>query len=260
VTDVLVLCYHAVSDRWPSLLAVTSEQFERQLVLLTRRGYRGTTFARAATSPPADRTLAVTFDDGYRSVFTHALPILERLGLPATVFVPTDFVDRDGPMSWPGIDEWVGGPYEEELVGMSWNELAALGKAGWEIGSHTCSHPHLSRVDDAALARELRESRRVCEQHLGSCSTLALPYGDGDERVARAAGKAGYEAVAGLNHRASARTGWPRVGVYPTDGPNRFRLKVARSVRRVQDSLARSRRVEARIDGTRPGRPRAEPR
>ena len=100
--DVLVLCYHGVSERWPSYLAVTPNQMARQLGFLVDRGFRGATFEQAVTSPPARRTLAVTFDDGYRSVMTHALPILERLGLPGTVFVPTDFVGRDGPMSWPG--------------------------------------------------------------------------------------------------------------------------------------------------------------
>jgi len=236
VGDVLVLCYHAVSDRWPSPLAVTPRQLETQLRVLLRRGYRGAPFAQAVTSPPAELSLAVTFDDGYRSVLTHALPVLARLGLTATVFVPTDFVGVDAPMSWPGIEQWVGGPYEDELRGMSWDELASLRDAGWEIGSHTCSHPWLSRLDDGALGRELAESRRACEAHVGPCRTLALPYGDGDARVEGAAAAAGYRAVAGLPGASGPRSGWPRVGIYPADRPGRFRLKVARPVRRVRSA------------------------
>lgn len=232
--DVLVLCYHAVSDRWASPLAVTPDQLERQLGLLVRRGYRGATFERAVTAPPSSsRTLAVTFDDGYRSVFTHARGILERLGLPGTVFVPTDLIGGRAPLSWPGIDHWLGGPHEHELTGMSWDELRSLQEAGWEIGSHTCSHPRLSQLDDRELLHELRDSRRVCEQRLGDCRTLALPYGDGDARVVPAAMAAGYAAVAGLpSHRVSS-PGWPRVGVYPADRLGRFRVKVARPVRTV---------------------------
>jgi len=236
VADVLVLCYHAVSDGWPSPLAVTPERLERQLTALIRRGYRGATFEQAATAPPSSRTLAVTFDDGYLSVLTAARPVLDRLGLPATVFVPTDFVGADGPMRWPGIDEWVGGAHEHELVGMSWEQLGSLRDAGWEIASHTCSHPHLSRLGDAALAHELRESRRVCEDRLGSCRTLALPYGDGDGRVLAAAHDAGYAAVAGLPGRGTPSAGWQRVGVYPADGRWRFAVKVARPVRRLRAS------------------------
>jgi peptidoglycan/xylan/chitin deacetylase (PgdA/CDA1 family) len=248
VADVLVLCYHAVSDRWPSALAVSPERLERQLAMLVRRGYRGATFERAITAPPASRTLAVTFDDGYLSVLTHARPVLDRLGLPATVFVPTDFVGTDSPMQWPGIDEWVGGAHEEELRGMTWEQLGSLRDAGWEIGSHTCSHPRLSRLGDAALTRELRESRRACEDRLGSCRTLALPYGDGDARVLAAARDAGYVAVAGLPGRGTPSAGWRRVGIYPADGQGRFAVKVARPVRRLRRSgVARPLEAVARI-------------
>ena len=92
--------------------------------------------------------LAVTFDDAYRSVIELAFPILSRLGLVGTVFVPTRFAGGEEPMSWPGIDQWVGGPHERELVPMSWEELGRLAEAGWEIGSPHVSHPRLTQVAD----------------------------------------------------------------------------------------------------------------
>jgi peptidoglycan/xylan/chitin deacetylase (PgdA/CDA1 family) len=64
MSDVLVLCYHAVSVRWPAELSVTPERLEEQLRLLVRRGFKGATFHQAVIAPPAPRTLAVTFDDG----------------------------------------------------------------------------------------------------------------------------------------------------------------------------------------------------
>ena len=68
MSDVLVLCYHAVSERWPAPLSVTPEQLDRQLSLLHRRGFHGVTLSEALAGLPADRVLAVTFDDAYRSV------------------------------------------------------------------------------------------------------------------------------------------------------------------------------------------------
>lgn len=65
-------------------------------------------------------------------------------------------------MSWPGIDEWIGGPYEQELMPMSWESLRATAEAGWEIGPHTVSHPHLTTRDDAELREELVQSREKC--------------------------------------------------------------------------------------------------
>src|SRR5215210_3808504 len=100
-SDVLILCYHAVSRTWPADLSVTPEQLERQLGRLVARGYRGATFTEALARPVRGKVLAVTFDDAYRSVLERAFPILSDLRLPATVFVPTDFAGTERPMSWP---------------------------------------------------------------------------------------------------------------------------------------------------------------
>src|SRR5205085_9051635 len=86
LSDVLVLCYHAVSPTWGASLSVTPDEFESQLRTLLRRGWRGATFRDAVLRPPWPRTLAVTFDDAFLSVLELAHPILARLGLPATVF------------------------------------------------------------------------------------------------------------------------------------------------------------------------------
>src|SRR5215212_4687937 len=91
MSDVLVLCYHAVSEHWPADLAVFPDRLDVQLRYLVARGYRGATFTTAVVDRPYRRTLAVTFDDAYASVLELGFPILERLGLPGTVYVPTSF-------------------------------------------------------------------------------------------------------------------------------------------------------------------------
>ena len=226
----LVLCYHAVSDRWPSELAISAEQLERQLRALLARGYRAVTFSEAVAAPRASNALAVTFDDGYRSVIDHGLPVLQRLGVPATLFMPSAFVDGP-PLSWPGIDHWLEGPFADELAPLSWAALRSLADAGWEIGSHTCSHPHLTSVSDGQLRRELAESRAELEHGLGRrCRSLAYPFGSVDGRVVEAARSAGYEAAATLPIRLGRAEplAWPRIGLYRTDGARRFRIKVSR--------------------------------
>jgi peptidoglycan/xylan/chitin deacetylase (PgdA/CDA1 family) len=241
VNDILVLCYHAVSERWPADLSITPGQLEEQLSFLVERGYRGVTFTKAVTNPPPGRVLAVTFDDAYHSVLELGLPILSRLGLPGSVYVPTDFAGTERPMSWPGIDQWVGGQFEPELAPMSWEDLGRLAHEGWEIGSHTCSHPRLTALDGAALDSELRASREVCEERLGRpCVSLAYPYGDHDARVVEAAGAAGYRVAGTLATRFGSREplSWPRVGVYFGDDRRRFRTKVSPWVRRLRTSRA----------------------
>jgi len=249
MSDVLVLCYHAVSERWPASLSVTPQALADQLGLLVRRGYRGVTFTEAVTQHGAGRRVAVTFDDGYVSVLRLAFPILARLGLPATVFVPTAYVDSGRLLSWPGVDVWLGTEHEAELAGMSWDALGRLREEGWEIGSHTRTHARLPDVDDAALRDELTGSKAVCERRLGTpCRAVAYPYGAVDDRVAAAAGAAGYVAGATLPHGFAdpAPLRWPRVGVFHKDGSRRFRLKASSSVRRARGSPAWTRFERAR--------------
>lgn len=241
LNDTIVLGYHAVSDEWPSLLAVRPKAFEAQVSRMIDRGYRGVTFHDAVHGKPVGKRFAVTFDDSYLSVLEGAFPVLSRLGVPATVFVPTDYVDGGKPMRWSGIEQWSDGPYAAELTPMSWDQLARLRDAGWEIGSHTQSHPHLTEIGDESLDAELQGSKRACEQHLGEpCRSLAYPYGDFDDRVVAAARRAEYSSACTLpaRLRAPSPLRWPRVGIYPSDDEVwRFRAKTSAVVRAVRASF-----------------------
>jgi len=131
--------------------------------------------ARAAR--PADRTaVSLTFDDGRESDAVVALPELQRRDFRATFFVTTGLVGTQGFLSWK----------------QAW----ALVQAGMEIGSHTCSHPVLTRLAPDELDRELRVSKRELEDRLGqSITSLSVPHGFYDARVIAAAVSAGYEHV-----------------------------------------------------------------
>ena len=156
-------------------------------------------------------------------------------------------------MAWPGIDHWIGGPHEDELVPMSWEELGRLADDGWEIGSHTRTHPRLPQIEQAALAEELAGSRAECEAQLSTpCTSLAYPYGDHDPAVVEATRAAGYTAAGALGGRVRSASAmqWPRVGIYHADGDLRFGLKASRSVRRLRAS--RAWRIRFLISGRRP--------
>ena len=240
MSDVLALGYHGISASWPAETTVTPERLEAQLTHLVAQGYRGATFSDALTAPPAARTVAVTFDDAHRSVLELALPIMSRLRLVGTVFVPTAYADG-GLMSWPGIAQWMGGPHEPELRCMTWDELRSLAELGWEIGSHTRSHPHLTDLDGPALAAELRESREECEDALGRpCRSLAYPYSDFDDRVVRAALETGYHFAATIPRAVQPPLPlrWPRIGVYSHNSDRRFRLRVSQRLRVARGSSA----------------------
>jgi peptidoglycan/xylan/chitin deacetylase (PgdA/CDA1 family) len=237
--DVLVLCYHAVSARWRSALAVTPDALRRQLERVLDRGYEATTFTRAVHDPPAARTVAVTFDDGFRSVRDVALPVLESLGVRATVFVPTALVGGSEPLAWPGLEHAADESDRGELHPLGWQDVAHLAALGWEIGSHTRTHPRLPELDDRALTAELRGSRDDCAAALGrECDAVAYPYGVLDARVVAAAAAAGYRAGAsppGSRFGHPALT-WPRIGLYERDERARLAAKLSPGMRRLQRS------------------------
>lgn len=226
----LVFCYHALSIDWDAPLSTQPDMFELQLRMVMRRGYRPARFSELVAARGDEGLFAITFDDAFRSVFTLALPILERHQAIATLFVPTDPVDAGGPLAWAGVDHWLQTRFRAELEPMSWSEIGELMERGWEIGSHTCTHPRLTECDDATLATELGRSRAVCEERLSiPCSSIAYPYGDHDDRVAAAVQDAGYRAAAALPGVLRSRDPlrWPRIGVYHVDTERRFALKIS---------------------------------
>jgi peptidoglycan/xylan/chitin deacetylase (PgdA/CDA1 family) len=234
-SDLFALCYHAVSPTWPAPLSIEPELLDRQLGMLARRGYVGVPAREALAGEAPERAVILTFDDAYRSVLELAKPILDRHGMRASVFVPTVWAGREEPMTWPGIDQWMGGEHEHELMCMTWDQLRELDAAGWEVGSHTQTHPRLPEVaDDVVLANELEVSRVEVEERIGTgCDTIAYPYGAYDERVVEATGRAAYRYGLTLPGRLHPprNLAWPRVGVYHVDRGWRFRLKVARPFR-----------------------------
>lgn len=237
--DLLVLCYHGVSETWPEDTAVRPAALDDQLSALRRAGYRGATIGQALSGALEGKVAVVTFDDALRSVLELAAPIMDRLGFPGTIYAATDYVG--GAATWEGYDEWAGTEHDGELRCMSWDDLRGLAARGWEVGSHTVTHPRLSRIDEGSIATELTESKRVCEEQIGmACEALAYPYSDYDARAVRAAAAAGYRSAVSVPTRpvSPLPLEWPRVVVSREDSTRRILMR-ARARRLGPGALAR---------------------
>ncbi len=180
-----ILAFHSIDDS-QSVLSFHPAQLERLLDGLLEEGVTfvplaelaggaGTGAAVAATLvASASPRVALTFDDGLRSVHAAVLPRLAARKLPFTVYVVTDWVGRDN--RWPSQPS---GIPRFELMG--WSELAELQAAGAQIGGHTANHVHCKGLSDAEAVRELVASKRALEQRLGQPVThFAYPYGTFD--------------------------------------------------------------------------------
>ena len=185
-----ILMYHSVADEPPRTtrrLAVGPAALREQLAWLADNGYSGMTFCDAARlllrSELPERTVVLTFDDGYADFVTAALPLLQRYGFPATLFVTTGWVADAGSNS-------AGTPQDRTL---RWKQIRELAQTGIEIGAHGHSHAALDELSPADLRRELTHSRALLEDNIGqSVLTVAYPFGYSNQAVRRAAHEAGY--------------------------------------------------------------------
>lgn len=220
--DVLVLCYHGIAPE-SRHGEVTPAALRAQLKLVAERGYAWTTFTEAVLGNHDRRVAAVTFDDGIASAIEHGLSVLDELDVPGTMFLRLDMLGVTGSLSA--------------------TDATRLVAHGWEVGSHTISHPVLTKVDDASLRDELVLSKAEIERLTGrTCTSVAYPTGRADARVVSAAVAAGYVAGAALEGAIDVRPSalaWPRVGVRGDDTLRVFGLKCSRSVRRMRSSWAR---------------------
>lgn len=194
-----ILNYHEITgepprDDWAQM-RTPRPLFEAQMQWLVSAGYRAVTVETAVAhlrgegAWPAERVVALTFDDGFRNFLTEAWPCLRRLGLPSTLCVATDLLEQDPSR-------------------LRWSELRALMASGLvSCAAHSVTHRTLRRLPPGELARELRDSKRRIEEELQRpVSALAYPYGSYDAfdattiAQARAAGfVAAMTTIAGTN-------------------------------------------------------------
>jgi len=216
-TDLVVLLYHEVPDE-------SKQAFAAQIDRVLKKGRVVDLACRPLRLQPGIN-VAITFDDALSSSFRNGVEELLRRGLPVLVFVPTGFLGR--PPGWIRHSQH---PAVSDPV-LSSDELRHYSRRGVCFGSHTVSHPHLSRVRDDQLMRELVDSRKELESVLGgTVDMLAFPYGDYDERVLTRARRAGYRAVFGSIPERSAMSldGFllARVSVCMSDPVSGFDLKI----------------------------------
>lgn len=169
-----IITYHSL-DGSGSPISVDPTQFRRDVRWLAEHGFQARTLseclAQLRAGTLAERSIALTFDDGFLNTLTIALPTLAQYGFVASVFVVTEFVG--GSNDWPTQPSGV-----PRLPLMDWSGVRDLQTAGWEVGSHTRTHPDLSKLPSDVARREISESQSALQQRLGSSvATFAYPYG-----------------------------------------------------------------------------------
>ncbi len=168
-----ILMYHSISQESQSGLppaartATDPFTFRQQMRSLITAGCNPADLSqlvgwlRDGVRPP-NKTVVITFDDGLRDFYTHALPVLQELSFPATVFLPTGFIAASRRSF-------------KKAECLTWSEVREIHKAGIRLGSHSVSHADLSELPKVEIMRDLAVSKAEIERQIGA-SVLAFAY------------------------------------------------------------------------------------
>jgi len=184
---VSVLTYHHFSEKCTNRLCLPVDEFARQMAFLKKEGYRTVNMKELLNfidyrEPLPRKAVAITIDDGYRSVYDLAYPILKKHGFTATLFIYTDFIDNS-----PNA--------------LTWDQLREMGQAGFEVEAHTITHADLTlkrKGESQAkyvqrIEQELKIPCELIKKHLGQNPVwLAYPYGRWNNLVVSMAREIGY--------------------------------------------------------------------
>jgi len=219
-----ILTFHDIDDS-TSAISFPPDVFRRTMRRFAKEGYRTISLLRlveylSGGKPFPDRSLAITFDDGYESIYTEAFPILNKYGMTATVFLVTG--DRAGKKGSGRLPTLSGRKM------LSWKNIRELQSAGIELGSHTLTHTDLTGLPADLIERELRDSKKIIENILEKeVFALAYPYGYHKKTIREIAKK--YYSLAcsgrlGLTTHSSAPFALERIEMYYFRTPKMLQL------------------------------------
>ncbi|MDD5141095.1 MAG: polysaccharide deacetylase family protein [Verrucomicrobiales bacterium] len=170
-----ILMYHSISDDPETgvspyyKICTSPTAFEKQMHWLHDSGFHSVGLNEATQilrrkSSPREKAVAITFDDGFRDFHSHAMPVLERFGFTATVYLPTAFIgDQRSPFKGREC--------------LTWSEVHELRARGIEFGSHTVNHPALYQLNWTDIERETLDSKIEIENRLQTAVTsFSYPY------------------------------------------------------------------------------------
>lgn len=213
----VVLNYHSIDEG-------QARGFRRQMEHLARHYACIAPSAVLDGLAPGKPMVAITFDDAFKTICRTALPLLKELRIPAAICVPSG--NMGACPGWDMADDCK----DFRLAVMDGDDLRKAVDDGFELFSHTVSHPRLDACGKNALDAELADSKACLEERFNVCiKAICYPYGAFDQRILGAAREAGYSMGFTVEPEVIDENSDPlslgRVQALPDDGSLVFALK-----------------------------------
>ncbi|MCL1077202.1 polysaccharide deacetylase [Parashewanella spongiae] len=217
VNAAVILQYHNVSTTTPAVTSVTPEQFAEHMEYLADNKFSVIPLSELVSAIKnkqilPDKTVAITFDDGYRNIYENAHPILQKMGFPYAMFIAIEPIER------------------KFAKMMSWEQIITItNEGGAEIMNHSYSHDHLIRLNEGETKKQWLErirknivdtEKKIAEKTGDNFKILAYPYGEYNHDITTLITELGYAAVgqqsgaAGVYSELTALPRFPIAGAY----------------------------------------------
>lgn len=166
MSELLIIYYHEVVNKNEgfSYQKIEQEKFEGQMAYLADSGYHTLFFSELGKDLP-EKSVIVSFDDGFRSVYKNAAPIMRKYGIKGNIYLPTKYIDCDDCF-------------------MSWNMVRELYQNGeFEMQAHTHSHVDIRTLSEETMKQEVEKSSQLMNLYLGYTPiAFCMPFGVYDKR------------------------------------------------------------------------------
>ncbi len=220
------LLYHHVSDRTPAITSISPDKFNDHLTYLSENNFHILPLAEVVSSlqsgkPLPDRSITISFDDAYLSIYTTAFPLLKARGFPFTIFVATNLIGTN-----PNLY-------------LNWEQIKEMVDQGVTIANHTQSHLHLLRRVEgesktqwlSRITNEIKAAQKIIESNIGETPLLfAYPYGEYDRDILNLVQQLGYSGFGQQSGAMGSQSDFltlprfPLAGIYT--GLDSFKTKV----------------------------------
>ena len=192
-----VLAYHSVDNHIVSPFSVTTGKFLRQIRYLKDSGYQSISLhelvahVQGRSQTVGQKSIVLTFDDGFKHFYTNVLPVLKRYGFSAVLAVVTDFCNNGRTDSYHK---------ESPVPALSWDEIRHICAEGIEIASHSMSHVELTSMPLEQANWEIRKSKKETEAAINTeVNFFCYPHGVYNEQIVDLVKRSGYKAAITTN-------------------------------------------------------------
>ena len=217
MNELIVIYYHDIvnSGDGYSYQRVEKNIFNEQMSYLQKNGYTSLLF-EDLQKPLPEKAILITFDDGFRTVYENAMPIMRKFGMKGNIFLPAQYVE------------------EENSHFMTWNMLKGLYDAGdFSVAGHTYSHVDIRNLSEKEMEFEIEKSNQLLKERLNiQTESFCMPYGKYDKRSMKSLRKhsqykyifASFYGIAKQNRLTKELI--PRIGISNDDSLNVFEQKL----------------------------------